>query len=184
MHIGNSFEYLLADLTITQKNGHPGHPQTQGKIERFHQTLKRWLASQPAAGNLTELQHQLETFRQLYNHERLHRAHGQTPALAYNATLKATRPTTNNPDIHYRVRVDVIDRFGKLTLRRAGRLHHLGVGTDHANTPILMLINQHTVDVIDPTSGEHLSSHTIDPDRNYWRNNQKSPGRWPGPISS
>jgi transposase InsO family protein len=44
-----AFEYLLANLGITQKNGHPNHPQTQGKIERFHQTLKRWLAAQPAA---------------------------------------------------------------------------------------------------------------------------------------
>ena len=39
----NGFEYLLAYLGIRQKNGAPGHPQTQGKIERFHQTLKRWL---------------------------------------------------------------------------------------------------------------------------------------------
>ena len=36
----NAFEYLIAVLGITQKNGHPGHPQTQGKIERFHQTLR------------------------------------------------------------------------------------------------------------------------------------------------
>jgi transposase InsO family protein len=43
-HGHNEFELLLARLGITQKNGHPGHPQTQGKIERFHQTLKRWLA--------------------------------------------------------------------------------------------------------------------------------------------
>lgn len=41
----NGFEYLLADLGIVQKNGAPGHPTTQGKIERFHQTLKRWLAA-------------------------------------------------------------------------------------------------------------------------------------------
>ncbi len=45
----NGFEYLLAYLGVRQKNGAPGHPQTQGKIERFHQTLKRWLGRQPAA---------------------------------------------------------------------------------------------------------------------------------------
>ena len=39
----NAFEYLLAALGIPQKNGQPFHPQTQGKIERFHQTQKRWL---------------------------------------------------------------------------------------------------------------------------------------------
>src|SRR5690625_5715679 len=45
----NEFEYLLTTLGITQKNGSPGHPQTQGKIERFHQTLKKWLTAQPRA---------------------------------------------------------------------------------------------------------------------------------------
>jgi hypothetical protein len=50
-------------------------------------TLKRWLSSQPAADTLTDLQHQLDTFQQLYNHDRVHRAHSQTPAAAYNATL-------------------------------------------------------------------------------------------------
>jgi hypothetical protein len=47
----NGFEYLLAYLGIRQKNGSPGHPQTQGKIERFHQTLKRWLGQRPAAAD-------------------------------------------------------------------------------------------------------------------------------------
>lgn len=37
----NGFEKLLQAHRIRQINGHPGHPQTQGKIERFHQTLKR-----------------------------------------------------------------------------------------------------------------------------------------------
>ena len=45
----NAFEYLLAALGITQKNGKPNHPQTQGKAGRFHQTQKRWLAQQPPA---------------------------------------------------------------------------------------------------------------------------------------
>jgi transposase InsO family protein len=36
----NNFEYLLAYLGIRQKNGSPAHPQTQGKIERFHQTYE------------------------------------------------------------------------------------------------------------------------------------------------
>ena len=70
----NGFEYLLAALGVTQKNGHPGHPQTQGKIERFHQTLKRWLAQQPPATTRPDLQHQLDTFRTIYNTARPHPA--------------------------------------------------------------------------------------------------------------
>jgi transposase InsO family protein len=46
-HGHNDFERLIASLGVTQKNGHPGHPQTQGKIERFHQPLKRWLTPRP-----------------------------------------------------------------------------------------------------------------------------------------
>ena len=55
-HGHNDFERLLASLGITQKNGHPGHPQTQGKIERFHQTLKRWLTPRPRPATITAMQ--------------------------------------------------------------------------------------------------------------------------------
>src|SRR5690349_697663 len=80
----NGFEYLLAYLGIRQKNGAPGHPQTQGKIEHFHQTLKRWLGQQPAARTQAELQGQLDAFRLAYNEERPHRALGRaTPGEAY-----------------------------------------------------------------------------------------------------
>ena len=76
----NGFEYLLAYLGIRQKNGAPGHPQTQGKIERFQQTLKRWLGQQPAATDLAALQAQLEAFRLAYNEQRPHRARSPAPA--------------------------------------------------------------------------------------------------------
>ena len=69
-HGHNEFELLLHTLGVTQKNGHPGHPQTQGKIERFHQTLKKRLRALPAAATLTELQHQIDAFLAYYNHVR------------------------------------------------------------------------------------------------------------------
>jgi integrase-like protein len=43
----NGFETALRDLGIIQKNSRPGHPTTCGKVERFQQTLKRWLRAQP-----------------------------------------------------------------------------------------------------------------------------------------
>ena len=174
----NAFEYLLDDLGIRQKNGHPGHPQTQGKIERFHQTLKRWLTAHPAATDIPALQHQLDQFRTLYNTVRHHRAHGHPPAHAYTTTVKAEPPHTPTPG-HYRVRTDTVDHHGHISLRRAGRMHHLGIGARHRGTHVLILINPTTVEVINPTTGEHLSNHTIDPHRGYWRNNQRTPGRWP-----
>ena len=176
----NAFEYLLASLSITQKNGHPYHPQTQGKIERFHQTLKRWLAARPAATNTAELQNQLDQFRFTYNEQRPHRALGrQTPQQAYAATIKAV-PDRRRLDTHYRVRHDIVDQFGKISLRRAGTVHHLGVGRDHARKPVLILTDATQATITDQNTGEILGTYDIDPDRNYWRNNTKEPGRWPG----
>ncbi|MFK4762843.1 IS481 family transposase [Microbacterium sp. ZW T5_45] len=75
----NEFEYVIAALGIRQKNGAPNHPQTQGKIERFHQTLKRWLTAHPRAATIHELQTQLDTFQEHYNTARPHRARGTEP---------------------------------------------------------------------------------------------------------
>jgi transposase InsO family protein len=177
----NAFEYLLAVLGVTQKNGHPGHPQTQGKIERFHQTLKKWLANQPPAPNLHELQNQLDRFRDLYNNERPHRELDRaTPAAAYAALPKATAPGHGDP-AHYRLRYDHVDKDGKISFRRAGRMHHLGIGKANHGKRALAIADNTTVTVIELDTGEILSTHTIEPNKTYWRNQQRSPGRWPGP---
>ena len=94
----NAFEYVLPMLGVRQKNGSPGHPQTHGKIERFHQTLQRWLTARPAASSLSELQRQLDLFGAHYNEHRPHRAlHRHTPGQAYRATPKPSRPATGTP---------------------------------------------------------------------------------------
>src|SRR3712207_7957305 len=101
----NAFEYLLPILGVRQKNGSPGHPQTQGKIERFHQTLQRWLAARPAARTAPELQHQLDEFQRHYNERRPHRAlKRRTPGEAYRATPKAAPASNGQPPGHYRLR--------------------------------------------------------------------------------
>lgn len=176
----NAFEHLLPLLGVRQKNGSPGHPQTQGKIERFHQTLKRFLAAQPTPATIIELQAQLDTFREHYNEHRPHRARDRaTPGHAYRATPKAL--PTGSRDGHYRLRYDHVDTLGKMSLRRAGRMHHLGIGARHRGKRVLALIDTTTVTVTHLDTGEILSHHTIDPSRSYWRNTQKEPGRWPGP---
>lgn len=178
-HGHNDFERLLASLGVTQKNGRPGHPQTQGKIERFHRTLKLWLRGRHRPPSIAELQSLLDTFAEIYNTERPHRAHHPraTPQTAYHALPKATPDGATE---HFRIRHDTVDQFGKLTLRHGSRLHHLGIGREHAATPVLILVATQTVTVISKTGHQLIASHTIDPDRNYWRNQQKNPGRWPG----
>lgn len=176
----NAFEYLLPLLGVIQKNGSPNHPQTQGKIERFHQTLKRWLNAQPPVNTISALQHQLDTFTNHYNHHRPHRALDRaTPAAAYHANPKALPANTSTNTSHYRIRYDRIDKTGRITLRRAGRLHHLHIAATHRGTRVLALIDDTTVTTIALDTGEILATHTINPNRNYWPNTQKEPGRWP-----
>jgi transposase len=103
----NGLENELAKHGVRQKNSRPNHPTTCGKVERFQQTMKRWLRAQPAATTITELQHQLDTFVELYNHHRPHRSllHHATPAVVYTTRPKANpgnTPTDNEP----RVRTD------------------------------------------------------------------------------
>ena len=174
----NAVEYILALLGVRQKNGSPGHPQTQGKTERFHQTLQRWLAARPPANTLGGLQRQLDEFREHYNERRPHRAlNRRTPGDAYRATPKAMPATNGHPQGHYRLRYDRLDPKGKMSIRRAGRMHHLGVGTTHARKRVLALADEHHVTVIELQTGEVLSTHLIAPDKTYWRNQNKEPGR-------
>lgn len=174
----NAFEYLLPLLGIRQKNGSPGHPQTQGKIERFHQTLKRWLTAHPSPTTLVDLQNQLDLFRTYYNEQRPHRSNDRaTPGDTYRATPKALPAAPHEG--HYRLRYDHVGTNGKMSLRRAGRMHHLSIGAHHRGKRILALIDETSVTVIHLDTGEILSTHNINPDRSYWRNQQQKPGRWP-----
>jgi transposase InsO family protein len=164
----NAFEAELRRIGVHQINSTPNHPTTCGKVERFHQTLKRWLQQQhPKAATLAELQAQLDAFVDEYNHRRPHRSLPQqaTPATAYTARPKAD--PANRTDTHDRVRRDRVDNTGALSLRLAGRLHHIGVGRTHAGTRVLMLISDLNVRVINAATGELIRELTIDPTRNY-----------------
>jgi transposase InsO family protein len=174
----NHLEAELRRLGIKQKNGRPNHPQTQGKVERFQQTMKKWLRAQPVQpATLGELQALLDAFTSLYNTRRPHRSlpHRATPATAYAARPKAA-PGDRSADTHDRVRADRIDADGKLTLRVNGRLHHIGIGRTHARTRVLMLVQDLHVRVINAATGELLRELTIDPARDY-----QPTGQPPGP---
>ena len=176
----NAFEYLLPILGIRQKNGSPGHPQTQGKTERFHQTLQRWLRARPTARSVAELQRQLDEFRAHYNEQRPHRALGRsTPAHAYRATPRAAPAGGGRAQGHYRLRYDRLDGKGKMTIRRAGRMHHLHAGVEHARKRVLAFADDDRVTIAELVTGEVLSTHLIEPNKAYWRNQNKKPGRWP-----
>jgi len=163
-------ENELRRLGITQKNSRPNHPTTCGKVERFQQTMKKWLRAQPDQPTTLEpLQALLEEFTTAYNQHRPHRSlpHRATPATAYTTRPKATPGTDRAGDTHDRVRFDRIDNVGTVTLRVNGRLHHIGIGRTHARTHVILLVHDLDVRVIDAATGELLRELTIDPDRDY-----------------
>ena len=164
----NGFEHELRRLGIVQKNSSPNHPQTCGKVERFHQTLKRWLAAQPdQPATIRQLQTLLDRFRDEYHHRRPHRCLNRTtPAAAYAARLKAT-PTGSLAGSHDRVRHDTIDTTGSVTLRVSGRLHHIGIGRTHARTHVIMLIHDLHIRVVTAATGELLRELILDPAKDY-----------------
>jgi transposase InsO family protein len=154
-----SLEHELRRLDIVQKNSRPNHPTTCGKVERFQQTMKKWLRAQPTQpATLEQLQALLEAFRTEYNQRRPHRSlpHHATPATAYTGRPKATPGADRARDTHDRVRHDRIDDSGCVTLRVAGRLHHIGIGRTHARTHVILLVQDLDVRIVDAATGELL----------------------------
>jgi transposase InsO family protein len=162
----------VARLGITFKHARPYHPQTCGKVERFHQTLKKHLARHRPPRSLTELQHRLDTFRAYYNDIRPHRANNRTtPTATYNARVKAQptgTPIRNAGE--FRIRYDRVDTTGKVTLRYAGKLRHLNIGRAHKGRHVLLLVHDRDVRVIN-SDGEPIATITIDPDKLYQARN-------------
>jgi transposase InsO family protein len=152
---------------IRVSHSRPYHPQTCGKVERFHQTEKKWLTAQPRAASVAGLQRQLNQFQTYYNTIRPHRALGRrTPARAYAARPKAL-PAGPVIGAHYRVRTDQIDNYGSVTLRHNSQLHHIGLGARLAGTPIQLLVDDLHIRVINHHTGELIRELTLDPTRDY-----------------
>jgi len=167
-------ELELERLGIVFKHSTPYHPQTCGKVERFHQTVKRFLRKQTPARSIAELQFQLDAFRDYYNSKRPHRAlNRQTPLAVFNSLIKA-KPTEQPAPTDHRVRRDKIDSSGKVTLRYLGRLRHIPVGVAHKNRRVHLLVAGPDVRVV-AEDGVLIRALTLDPTRNY----QPLGGRWP-----
>ena len=176
------FEHTLRTHGIVQKNSRPNHPTTCGKVERFQQTMKKWLRAQPVQpATVAELNALLARFVTEYNTARPHRSlpHRATPATAYTTRPKAAPSTDRAGDTHDRVRTDKVYKNGTVTLRHDGVLHKIGIGRTHAGTHILMLVQDTHVRIVHATTGEVLRELTLDPDRTY-----HGTGRPPGPPTT
>jgi transposase InsO family protein len=162
-----ALELTLNARGIAFSHSRPYHPQTCGKVERFHQSLKRWLSHRRPVSSVRRLQAQLDAFADYYNTVRPHRAlDRRTPQQAYGARPKALPSGVPLDDAHYRVRHDTIDANGKVTLRHGARLHHIGVGRRHKGRHVLILIKDLHVRIT-TTDGDPLRDFELDPNRDY-----------------
>jgi hypothetical protein len=139
---------------VTQKNSRPNHPTTCGKVERFQQTMKKWLRAQPdQPATIAELQSLIDAFVVEYNHHRPHRSlpHQGTPATAYTSRPKATP--------------------------MQGTLYSIGIVRTHARTHVEVLVQDLDIRIIDASTGELLRELALDPNKRY-----QGTGRPPGPT--
>jgi transposase InsO family protein len=167
------FERDLRALGIAHLLSSPGHPQTCGKIERQHQTLKAWLATHRRARTLPELQRQLDGYLEFYNHQRPHSAlGGATP----HERWTATEPERPDPPI------PLPSSASLHTVDRAGRLHwggyEIGIGQQLAGHELLVIARDLDLTIIE--NNHIIRRLTIDPTRSY-QPSGRPPGRPPKP---
>jgi len=138
-----------------------------GLLSGLAKTLKRWLGAQSRPRTASELQTLLGSWTTIYNQQRPHRSlDRRTPAVVYGLLPKAT-PAGSDAGTHHRIRYDTIDKRGAVSLRRAGRMHHIGIGRAHTGTKVMMLIDDLDIRVIATQTGELLRHLTLDPTRGY-----------------
>ena len=103
-----------------------------------------------------------------------------TPGQAYRALPKAGPART--PHGYYRLRYDHVDAGGKVSIRRAGRMHHLGIGAAHRGKEILAITDMTGVTVIELRTGEVLSATSTQP-APTGATNSEALADGPGPLS-
>jgi len=167
--VEGAVEQELFALGITAKHSRPYHPQTCGKVERFHQTLKKFVGAQKGIETKKQLQRANDRFVAYYNDVRPHRGVGRrTPRSVFEAREKA-QPTTPLVKIDgRRLRLDKVDSTGSVTLRHKGRLHHIGLGRASAGWRVAMLVEGVDIEVVG-LDGAPLRRLVLDPTKDYQR---------------
>lgn len=149
----------LAALGIRAGRSRPYHPQTCGKVERLHQTLKRFLDARPAVDTVGDLQAQLDTFTEIYNHHRRHRGlDRRIPAQVFATTPKsgpADRPLNAATRVYrYTTRYGVV---------WAGGRYRITIGNRHDGQPATIVITGTRCHVF--INGQLVRQLDIDPTR-------------------
>ena len=163
----NGLEHELRRLDIVQKNSRPNHPTTCGKVERFQQTLKKWLRAQPdQPTTIAELQALLDRLRRRVQPPPT----APLPAPPRHPGHRLHRPTQGHPRHrprrrHPRPGPPRQGRQGRQRhpARRRPALRHIGIGRTHAGTHVILLVQDLDIRIINAATGELLRELTIDP---------------------
>jgi transposase InsO family protein len=162
------FEANLRDGGIQPITGRAYHPQTTGKVERFQQTLKRWLHGQDRhhglASSIEELQGRLDEFCDYYNTQRPHQGIGRnTPLSRWQATPRSA-PAANalaHPAPRPETRTAIVDTRGRVNLTRAS----INVGSEWIGSTVTVIVDEHHATIL---CHNQLVRHLrLDPTRHY-----------------
>jgi putative transposase len=142
----------------------PYHPQTCGKVERHHQTLKRWLTHHRTPTTIGQLQRLLDDYRDYYNTRRAHSAlpRRTTPHHAWTTAAHhggpAALPIQTDATVH---RCRVADH-GKIN---AGS-HRIGVGMARLGQTLTVIRHNGHATVYD-RDGHPIGTATLTPGKTY-----------------
>jgi len=160
---------FLRQLGVRPITARPYHPETCGKNERIHLTLKRFLSKQPLATTLAELQAQIDAFDDHYNHHRPHQAlQMRTPAQAWLDTPAASPPLppgddTSPPTPRIQLSHPQTTDTGKVSV--AGNLIH--VGFEHRGNRLVALRDGQHIDLF-TVEGTHVRSLVLQPAKKFY----------------
>ena len=176
----NGFEPELRTLGVVQKNSRPNHPTTCGKVERFQQTMKKWLrgnpTSPPPSTNCRPCW--MPSSRSTTTADPIDPCHTERPRpRSTPAYPRPPRHRDRDDDTHDRVRHDRVDKAGKITLRYGGKLYSIGIGRTHAGTRVIVLVQDLDIRIIDAATGELVRELVLNPTKRY-----QGTGRPPGPT--
>lgn len=170
------FETNLRVIGVQPIASTPFHPQTCGKVERFHQTLKNWLRKRSLAATLEQLQHQLDEWVEHYNHRRPHRSlKGDRPADIWAGSPRAkpaAHPITATTTTRRQIRTGNSGsvRVGTFTVGLGRRYTKQDVTVIATGNDCAVFLNGHCIRqlTIDPTlKHQRIPGATHNPNRQH-----------------